>query len=169
MVTDGMPSMTDSYLARIYNQLVIDGAEKASFTDGSVQCAEDFIRLFKSPHQLLFIVERDGVPAMIGWMNDFEGKRAQIHFSIFKKYRGQESVGMCKRLIDYGFSIVGDNGHLFDVMYAILPTKNMVACNFAKKIMEVAAIIPNFCFNFWDNTTSDGLFTYIMRVRNESL
>ncbi|MFA7256045.1 MAG: hypothetical protein WC047_00520 [Kiritimatiellales bacterium] len=165
IVVDGIPTMPDSFLAGLYNNLVGDGIEKLAFSDGSVRCADDFVRLFKSGSQLLFVLTRDESPLVVGWINTFEGKRAQIHFSVFKRGIGRDHIALGKKMIGHCFSLQINGEFLFDVFYGITPTSNKLACRYAKKIMTVAATIPNFCYNFWDKTSSDGLVTYISRVQ----
>jgi len=169
MVIDGIPNMPDSMLASFYLTLVADGLEKTAFYDGSVQCASDFVRLFKSPGQLLFVVVREDAPIMISWLNSLEGKRVQVHFSMFKRGFGRDSFEIGRKVVEHYLSLSGPDGFLFDVVYGVTPTANKLACKYVKKIMNVSAIVPNFCFNFWDKTTSDGLLTYKTRATNESI
>jgi hypothetical protein len=169
MVVDGVPNMADSTLAGLYLGLVADGLEKIAFYDGSVQCAADFVRLFKSPGQLLFVVMREETPIMISWLNSLDGKRVQVHFSMFKHGFGKNSFEVGRKAVDHYLSLTGPDGYLFDVVYGVTPTTNKLACRYVKKIMNVAATVPNFCFNFWDKTTSDGLLTYKTRETNESV
>jgi hypothetical protein len=163
MVVDGIPNIPDSDLAWLYLSLVAEGLEKKAFYDGSVQCASDFVRLFKSPGQLLFVVMRGETIVMISWLNSLEGKRVRANFSMFKQGFGKDSFEVGKRVIDHYLSLSGPDGFLFDVIYGVTPTSNKLACKYVKKIMNVSAIIPNFCFNYWDKTTSDGLITYTSR------
>jgi len=167
---DGIPNMPDSFLASCYNTLESDGISKIAFYDGSVRCANDFVKMFKRKDQLLFVVFRDDKPIMIAWLNTFEGKRAQGHFAMFKCGLCKETTRIGKMVLDYILNIKGENGFVFDVVYGITPTSNKLACRAVKKVFDFSAIIPNFCYNFWTQTACGGMVSYKTRAgKNEDL
>ena len=165
---DGIPTFTDSNLAQLYHQTKEDGFLEQVFynQDPSVFLADSFVRMFKDPNILLYLIFWNKEPAGYMWLTDYADRRAQGNFCFFKKHHKQKYlVPMGSDCLQYLLNIKDQYRRpLLDVIYGLTPTTNPAAVGWIQKIgMTAIGTIPKACFNFKLGHSVDAVVTYCER------
>jgi hypothetical protein len=123
---DGIPTMRDSDIKKLYDMMVRDGTDKTVFYDGMIDNRQKFLDFMQSSENMLLVVSEEG-PVACGWLNHFEHKTAQAHFCVFSE-GWPKAVEIGKILIDTALCDTG-----IDMLIGYIPDGNPGALKFAQK------------------------------------
>ena len=131
---NGQKTITDEQIRSIWNQLVKDGTEKVVFYESGVKNEEEFLKWVKNPNNLMVFPIREDKLMGVAWINGINGNYAFGHFAFFKESAGKYTIDMGKEILDYWFSIPGDDGPLFEVILGLIPEFNQKALHYIEKL-----------------------------------
>ena len=87
MKIDGIPSLRDSEILGLYDVMVDEGVADTIFFDGEVSSRDDFLEAMTNHNNnILYVLKADGELAIACWLNHFNGKTAQMHWTCFRKF-----------------------------------------------------------------------------------
>lgn len=168
---DGVPTFKDSEIMALYEQMQADGTAKASFHDGTVNSAAEFLQAMKGPENWLYVFLAEGAGAIgIGWINQVKFKSAAGHFCFFSSVWGR------KDLSDIGnwgvqrlLRMTDRNGeYLFDMFWGLIPAENKIAVKFVEKAGGYfVGILPHGLWSERLQQTVDGILFYFIRDGGE--
>jgi len=161
---DGIRTVPDSDIKRLYDRTVSDGTNKIVFYEGTITTADQFLMMAKSANTLFYIGLRGTETIGYAWLNRFENRTAHFHFCGFKKYWGQnEEIGKYVLPTILGWTNKEDR-YLFDLLIGFIPAWNEVAIAFSKKCGgKSAGVIPNAIWNGEKQESEDAVFIYYTR------
>lgn len=160
----GNESLTEDALTLLWYQLVDEGSADAMFYDGGVRCVGDFVAFMQAPDVFCYVVYASGAnvgaaventvgdtvkmpgnagtPLALAWLNNFSGKAAMMHFSLFKSALSRkEALG---RFV-LGFLLharVGD-AYCLDALYGMTPKPYAHVLRYIRRIgFQVQGTIP---------------------------
>ena len=123
---DGIPTMRDSDIIKLYGMMVRDKTDKTVFYDGIIDNSLKFLSFMRSPENILFVVSEGG-PVGCGWLNHFERNFAQAHFCVFSE-GWPKAIEIGKVLIESALHHTG-----LDMLIGHIPDGNPGALGFAQK------------------------------------
>jgi len=90
---DGVPTLKDSELEALFQQLQIDGTVDQVFYEGDIQTPEAFVRMVTHVDTHFFCVI-DSHQRTIGfvWLNQCEAYTCQGHWVLFKEFVSEEAT-----------------------------------------------------------------------------
>ncbi len=158
---DGIRTVKDSVIKGLFQMTVTEGLDKIVFYEGTVQTADEFLRVMKNSMSWLFM--KDGEIIGYTWLNRFENKTARHHFCVFKDHWGQlEELGRytIQRLVN----LESGDGYVFDLLTGFIPAWNERAIKFALKCGgKTHGVIPNAIWNHEKQQSEDAVFIYYTR------
>lgn len=159
---DGQRNRKDSYIKRLYEQMVEDGTVNSVFSDGQINNADQFLHAMKTSCKLSIVVEEE--PIAIVWLNRFEGKTARLHFCFFKKAWGARSVEIGRfivsQLLDYSY----EKEYIYDSLIGYIPVSNKPAIGFFKKLgVKFVGELPEGHWNHFKQQSEPALVVYMNR------
>lgn len=138
---DGIPTMRDSDIIRLFDRMFDEGLVDTVFYDGSIRNPETFINVMKD--NCLCVVEEEKKPVAFFWFTDRQARRAQIHFCFFREAREGRAQEVAK------FILERIKKADIDCLIGYIPKFNIPAINFCKKIgVQFAGEIPNGIYNY---------------------
>jgi len=156
---DGAWTLSDTHLKKMWEIMVLEGNDKRLFYGNSVRTAEEFIRWFKMPMNIVNFQFEGNEPVSVAWMNDIQKNNALIHFCIFKKFWGKDTVKIGRNVLDYWFSLEKDGKPVLDVLRGITPESHRMALSYIKKLgFNCIGTIPKMI-----NGTIGAVFSYQTR------
>lgn len=163
---DGSWTIPDELMKGLYRLMVQEGTAEKVFYSGSVLNEDHFLSACKSPGQhTLVILQQDGSPGGIVWLNGFMGASAQIHFCMFKAIWGTRTVEAGKKAVNYFFGLTKPDGEpLFKVLLGLTPAEYRVAIRFIKEVgVTVLGTIPHFLYHYFEKRTMGAVVSYLER------
>lgn len=152
---DGVPTLRDSDLVRLYLQMADEGRLEWAFYDGSVQSADDFLYFAKSTHLYLFLNSDEEYLGFF-WVTDLTPISCKVHFCMLAK-AGKQVL----KLGRMGLEFLGEH---FKVIEGVTPVKNILACKFIQKVgMIPIGVMPDRIYNFYADNTEDALISYYQK------
>jgi len=145
---DGIPTLTDSEVMGLYEQMEMDGTSETVFYDGSVMGAHDFLRTMKHGNTRLFVVSLEREVAGVIWLTDFEARRAAFHFCFFSNAWDSDLVFVGTECVSEILNMQNGSGEpIFDALTGIVPEFNKKAIAWCEKMgFEVLGILPSGCW-----------------------
>jgi len=145
--TDGILNLPDSYLAMLYYRMKKERTLSTVFYNmpDEMLTVEWFIGFMKYRVALWIVEDTDDEPGAMVWLTNIVGKRAEIHFNVFKKYWGYLDP-YCEQV----FKTVEKN---FDLIYGIIPVFNALAMNVANKYFKHIGELPMYSYRAKDGET----------------
>lgn len=160
-ITDGIRTLKDSELCWIYNKLIEDNTLHLAFNDGSAKTFEEFKQLFQIDTNMLYIIMEEEKSVAICWVTDYKDKVAYIHYCGFKEIWGKKTVQIGKEVL----KILLSSG-VFNTLIGITPITNKLSIRFNKLLgMRDGCVIPNLCFDYYEQEYVDGRLTYIISFK----
>jgi hypothetical protein len=156
---DGIPTFRDSEITDLYRTMLEEGTADTVFCDGSVRCADDFLRQMKDDGNILLVALSKDIPIGIGWLNCFEKRTARAHFCMFSEGReiGFENIG--RTLIEKAFSV-----NDLDMLIGMIPATNEAAIKFSQKCGAVlVGYFPSGSYDIWENKYIGTAILYYQR------
>lgn len=160
---DGVPTFKDSEIIGLYQRIWDEGLGPTLFHDGSIKNAAHFLQLMKGSGTILHVVvEEDGHPVALWWLNRIEQTHAYCHFCAFielfatpdTKKIGKDAMKIC-------FDGMG-----FKVIMGMLPSTNVIAIRYLGKVgMHVLGTVPN----LMHTESGDGVEGTILYITREDL
>lgn len=162
---NGAQNFSNEHLAQVFRRIVREETMKKLFYDGSVRNTTDFIRFFRDPEKEIFFVEYDSKEVGFFWLNKFRHKSAFINYCFYKEFWGEKALKVSKQTIVFIFGRKDKDGeHRTDVLLGLTPTNNELAIQFLlKNGMTVSGKVPGFLYDAIEETTVDGIFSYLQR------
>ena len=167
---DGIATYTDSEILAFYDRMVEAGAADTVFTDGKINCREDWLKAMKSPENFLYVVYIGKEMVALVWLNRVEIKKARFHYSGFFKGWKKGSVKIGRQILEI---LMGkknsDSGYLFDMLTGLTPSSNKPAI----KYMQLCGwkVVGELPFGTWDEKakkSEPALVSYYVReVQND--
>jgi hypothetical protein len=168
---DGVPTLKDSHVMDLYDRMVSDGVAASIFEDGTINSREEFLFSVTSGHNILYLVMADDEPAIALWLNNFQGKSVQMHWTCFSKFWGKGSVPIMQYALNKIINMTNDEGEfVWDVLIGLIPVSNPRAIQFAKKCGAWSDVtIPHALFDSRSNRSVDAALIYFTRELNEKI
>jgi hypothetical protein len=165
---DGIPTMTDSNIARLYERIDTENTVKYLFLDGSVRCAADLINHFKRPGCMCYLVGYSGPKGQVVgffWLDNFVQCSCQLHYAFFREYWGPTAVEVGRWVLREMITQRDIDGNFcIDVIIGIVPETNRLAVRYARSVLlQSVGVLPEYYFNFYRNRREAGLVTYFTR------
>lgn len=169
MKIDGVPTLKDSQILHLYDKMVEDQVADTIFFDGEVNSRREFLSAMTSQYNLLYAVECDGLLASACWLNNFSGKTAQMHWTMFGEFWNNGSVRIMKHTLKNIINLKHPGGeYLFDVLIGLIPVTNKRAIEFSRKCGAVVeTVIPYGLFDYRSNQSVDAMLIYFTRKQQE--
>jgi hypothetical protein len=154
---DGIRSLKDSELYWIYNKLIEDNTLHTAFFDGSSKTFEEFKSLFQIDTNMLYVIMDKETPVAICWITNYKNETAYIHYCGFKEIWGKKTIKVGREVL----RILLESG-VFKTLIGVTPVTNELSIRFNKLLgMEDGCVIPNLCFDYYEQEYVDGKLTYI--------
>lgn len=143
IINDGVPSLKDSELVGLYKKMSQDESLNLVFWNRPTgeYGVGDWLDLVKTDAQLFVIMTEEGEIAGMCWLTNIMGRRADIHYCMFKEFWGK-SDELCKEVPELLFDMTNLN-----CIVATIPEFNKYA--FGKPLVygfTGAGTIPNLCW-----------------------
>lgn len=178
-IVDGLPTMRDSLIGRIWQQIIADDARDIMFMEGDITNEQQFIAMVKSPathfvgvydRETELFNDPDTFPfSAVFWINRFEHRRAACHFIVFKAAR-ENSVKIGKASLTYCFDLRHPSGVRLQLLWGIVAASNIPAIQYAQRCGGIAAaIIPQYIWNEIKQCCEDAVLIHYARDRHENL
>ncbi len=161
-IHDGIPTMRDSEIYKLYEKCVVQGIDEIVFHDGSINTWKGFTDYVKRQDVFFYVVNYDIFPFGFFWLNRIEKTNAHIHFVIFKEYWGSGlSIEAGRRVLELCLDS-------FPTIMGRLPMNNEFAINYISQLgFKLVGIIPNLMWSKKENKPVDGLVVYITKEELE--
>ena len=161
---DGIRTVPDSDMKRLFERTVDDDLDKIVFYEGTIQTADEFLKAMKYGDILFYILMVDNKTVGYTWLNRFENHTARQHFCVFKEFWGQ-SVDLGKRVLSIFLDMKDkDENYIFDLLTGFVPAWNARAIQFSQKCGgKTHGIIPNAIWNQEQQKSEDAVFIYYTR------
>lgn len=128
---DGIRTFRDSDIRGLFERCMAEGGAHV-FRDGSIPDAEAFLRTAKSA--VFYVLYARGKEAGAVWLNRFQGRFAQLHFFIFKKFWGKDALGLGRHVLRevlHARTKAGD--YVLDMVLGIVPENNRAAVAYTQR------------------------------------
>jgi len=163
IVNDGIPTLKDSQLLRIFQKMEEDGTLDTVFYESKITFPT-FLAMFKNPDNALWVITDAGIPVGIVWLNNMRERSAQIHFCLFKEVWGEKSVEVGKWVVKELIHLKDRDGYfLFDVITGLTPTTIKAAKWIFLTGMKKVGEVPNACWIDDQTTSVPGVVSYVTR------
>lgn len=159
---DGIRTVTDSEIKKLFTRTVSDGLDKIVFYEGTIQTEDQFLIAMK--RVLFFIIKQQEETIGYVWLNRFENHTARQHFCVFKEYWGQsEQIG--RDVLSMIMNRKDSHGtFIFDLLTGFVPAWNKRAIAFALKCGgKTYGVIPNAVWNHKKQKSEGAVFIYYTR------
>lgn len=167
LVSDGIPSFTDSFIGGLYNRMQEDGMADTVFYDGRINSGKDFVRFIKATVNHLSVVYADGKLAGVLWLNGFECRFARFHWCIFSNMWRKDIVALGKEVITIILNRKDAAGeYLLDGVVGITPSWNERAIEYLTMCGGVTCGEAPF-ITMKDGRSTTGVFFYYARETEE--
>lgn len=162
---DGEYAFSKSHLCQIYRRIIREDTARKVFLDGSVQNSRDFIEFFEKKKHHIYIVQYQGNEVGFFWTNEFNGNSVFITYCMYMKYWGEDSVTIGKNCIEQIFSQKNKFGdYRYNIILGLTPVDNTLALKFLTKIgMKIVGTIPGIIADYYKQTDTEGVISYICR------
>jgi len=130
---NGARTFSDLFLAQIFTRMAEQNLVAAIFSGILMRNASDFIQLMKTPSNIPVFVMDDGECIGFAWLNGIGRNHAYGHFCYFKNDKFS-SIDFGKKVIDYWFSLSGQQGAVLDVILGAVPSFNEKASHYVQKL-----------------------------------
>jgi len=164
---DGIRTFKDSEIKTFYDRMVRDGVAPIVFHAGDVRSPSEFLQKMKSPGVSLYIVFlNNGTIAGIIWLTHFEGKSCRVHFTSFSEVWNEDTALIGREAIRQVLHMPdsSDVGYLFDVLIGLIPSRNVRAIKWLKKVgLQVSGEIPNSLWDAEEKKSISGTLLYLTR------
>jgi len=163
---DGIATFTDSEILGFYDRMVKTGTAEIVFTDGKINCREDWLRAMKSPENFLYVVYADKKVVALVWLNRVEIKKARFHYVGFFKGWKKGSVKIGRQVLNILMSKKTSDGYLFDVLTGLTPSSNKIAIKYMQLCgWKIVGELPFGAWDYKEKRSEPALISYY--VRNE--
>ena len=132
-------------LVDLWFLLVEDGLDAELFYDGSVQVQGDFVEFMQTQGREFYLIEDEGEPAAIMWLDNWAGRCARIHFCVFRRAHGPKALDIGRFVTDWLLCATGQDGtKSLDVLVGVTPETNRLAIRFIKRLgFQMVGTIPH--------------------------
>ena len=127
-------TITDDQIIAVWLQLVDDGTSDIVFYDSKIKDALDFLGWVKNPDNLMVFLIAENKIMGVAWLNGLAGNQAFGHFAMFKAAAGKYTLDLGKEVLDYWFSMPGEDGKLLDIVLGMIPEFNSKALHYIEKL-----------------------------------
>lgn len=153
----GVRNLPDNVILAVYKKMKEQGLVDTVFHDGSVSCADQFLKMMQNDKNLPLIAHDNSGILGIAWLNDIAGNRALGHFCFFKEAWGKKSKNVGNKILEYWFSLQFKGKPIFDVIIGNTPSSNKHALSFIKKIgFTIVGEIPHVGFVSYVENNQNG-------------
>jgi hypothetical protein len=161
---DGIRTISDSDMKRLFDRTVNDGSDKIVFYEGTILTSDEFLTAMKSPQVLFYVLYLGADIVGYTWLNRFENHTARNHFCGFSEVWGQ-SVVLGRKAISQLIRMKDRSGHyIFDLFTGFIPVWNKLAIDFALNCgAQTHGVIPNAIWNQEKQKSEDAVFIYYTR------
>lgn len=160
---DGIPPYTDSQLKIIYNRMIAEGKDHV-FSDGTIQNADDFVKMAKSENNTLYMVYYENEIVLVVWLNRFEGAMARLNFCSLGRIDYKIKIKAGRFIIDLLTEKV------FDLLVGHVPISNQKAIQYSKSCgAKILGTAPNLVWNEKEKRSKPGVILYYEGRNNEDL
>ena len=176
---DGVPTLKDSEIMELYDRMVADNVAETIFFDGQVTSREVWLDSVISGRNALYVVlvrDREGgpfgdetiEPAAACWLNNFNGKAAEMHWCVFSKFWNNGSAALIRFAADKLIHMRNDEEYVFDVLLGIIPVTNKRAIAMIQKAGAVADyVVPNALYIYREEKSVDGVLIHWTRDQSK--
>ena len=129
---------------------------KATFYDGSIENAGEFIEFMQDPTILpALIVDRDDIRLyLLAWLSNISNGTAQGHFCYLDKYRKE----IAQKMLDYWRGIP-----LLRVIVGITPESYTLVLKIIERTgFKIVGTIPEACYMHYHDRTEGGVLSYYL-------
>ncbi|WP_290918327.1 GNAT family N-acetyltransferase [Halodesulfovibrio sp.] len=82
--------LTESELANIWQSICEEGKKDIVFYDGEIATCDDFVQFMQDDTNYVYVAYEGGELLALVWLNNFMGRCAMIHFTMFYNSKGRE-------------------------------------------------------------------------------
>ena len=139
----------------------MEGKDEHLFYDGSVVDDESFLSFMTiSGNFPALVLDDQGNPVLIAWLNGFSSGVAQCHFCAIGPFRR----GASKALLNYWMSLEADGKPLLHTIIGITPAPYEAAWKAAKCAgFKILGEIPGICNMAYEHKRAPGVISYYAR------
>ena len=165
---DGIPSFKDSEIKNLWLRVKKEGFADNLFFDMREMNANIFLEMARDKWWLFIIYDNDEICGFT-WLNNFRGGKANVHFALFKGWRGGKGVKIIKQTCKDLLEIKSNNKYLFDILVGAIPTRNKAACLFVSQIQRKwgkpcsIGVIKNYLYDYKKDSIMDAKVSYFTR------
>ena len=162
---DGVPTMRDSDIARLYQRTESAGVTRLMFDDGTITNAREFVDHVTDFRTIFFkisLTDKTGLgkteTGTVGyfWLNRLEATHAYCHFMSFPEYWGDHW-----RNVEIGQEAMKICLKEFPMIMGMLPTTNEIAITYLMDVgLNVVGRIPNLIWSESLQKPVEGMMLY---------
>jgi hypothetical protein len=139
---DGAWSVSDTHIRDLWARLEQCGVARATFRNGEVRSADEFLMMLKHPSNIPVLVIDDGALIGLAWLNGIQRLYAYAHFTF-----AREAWGVCvdhgKAILEYWFSLKLDGEPALEVLIGNIPECNRHALKYVERLgLKRLGVIP---------------------------
>ena len=127
---EGKWTLPDHFLHWIFDQMQEDGTFENVFYDGTVKTANEFVQTMQSPDNFPVFVFSGANCVGFAWLSGGFGNLVFANFCFIKdawEKCARETKG---KLMDYWFAFPGEDGPLYEFIFALVPSFNKAAASY---------------------------------------
>ncbi|SIO36697.1 hypothetical protein [Halodesulfovibrio marinisediminis] len=125
--------LNEQELAIIWKKLCDERKKKIVFYDGEITTEEEFIQFMQDDMNYVYAVYERGEVLALVWLNNFLGRCAMMHFTMFYNSKGKEQ-GTALFLLNFMLFSQHEGQYCFDAFYGLTPRVYRHVLSFIKKL-----------------------------------
>ncbi len=125
--------LTEQELKTIWKTLCEEGKKEIVFYDDEITCESDFIQFMQDDMNYVYAAYEGGELLALVWLNNFLGRCAMIHFTMFYNSKGKEQ-GIALFLLNFLLFSKHEGEYCLDALYGLTPRVYRHALGFIKKL-----------------------------------
>jgi hypothetical protein len=163
---NGTWTIPDDAMKALYRLMEKEKTAKKVFYSGTVKNEHEFLGACKAKNShTVVILQENGHPGGIVWLNNFQATSAQIHFCMFREIWGTMSVEAGKMAVDYFLGLNKPDGSpMINVLMGATPEHYDTVISYIQKVgVTIVGRIPCFLYNYYENKPMGAVISYIER------
>lgn len=125
--------LTELELANIWKCLCKEGKKDIVFYDGEIATCDDFVQFMQDDTNYVYAAYERGELLALVWLNNFMGRCAMIHFTMFYNSKGREQ-GIALYLLNFLLFSKDGADFCFEALFGLTPRVYRHALRFIEKL-----------------------------------
>lgn len=156
----------DSFMSRVWSQMVADDTAGKVFFERSVTTAEEFTAMAQSPGVHMYFLATNAHELLgVVWLERQQERWAQLSYCLFSNTWGpKRTIPLGRWVVRKLLHMADDEGFLLDMLVGFTPRRNRAACLFALRLgWKKVGVLPLGVFNGETGLSEPAMVTCITR------